>query len=147
LETAVETRIEALLGGVAGTTVPVTLEYRREDPFAVAMVFGVSARTGRVMRWVFGRELLIAGLVASDMVGDGDVKLGRGSDEYLVIQLASPSGEATLLFPLAEVSRFVGQVLVEVPLGLEPVDENELVDELAAPVRLFDSVNGPDEPA
>jgi hypothetical protein len=147
LETAVETRIEALLGGAVGTTVPVTLEYRREDPFAVAMVFTVSAGTGRVRRWVVDRELLMAGLVTSDWVGDGDVKLGRASDAYLVIRLTSPDGEATLLFPLAEVSKFVGQVLVEVPLGLEPVDEDDVVDALAAPAKLFDSASGPDEPA
>lgn len=108
-----------------------TLDYYSSEPLAIYITFDCGVRD---TRWRVGRDLLIAGMTSIDYVGDGDVRLRRIDadgkwplEDQVDLHLSSPGGEAFLLIPLADLSRFVGRTLVEIPLGDEQVDPNELL--------------------
>lgn len=98
--------------------VPVEFIYDTDDPWAVRLVFAPATV------WHFGLELLSDGLRWP--TGDGDVRL-RPDYNKLVLHLRAPSGEALIVLPLAEVSRFVEQA--EILAGQQP--EISLDHELA----------------
>lgn len=127
-------RLTAVLVGTGeDIDVPATLEYLTEDPFAVHLEF----KTGQPVAvvWEFSREILIAGLVMTEWFGDGDVQVcrldGDENGDRMAFRVESPNGAATLLLPLAAISSFVADVMREVPIGAEPVDENDLLNALA----------------
>ena len=99
------------------------LEYTSSDPFAVVAVF----RTGHTpIRWVFARDLLAEGLFAP--TGDGDVHvwpcLDTRGHAVVLIELASPDGEALLQASSLEVSEFLQHTFELVPRGTENTQMN-----------------------
>jgi hypothetical protein len=111
--------------------VKTTLGYHSAEPLAIYITFDCEVRG---TTWRVSRDLVIAGMTSIDYVGDGDVRLRRiAADgtwplvDQVDLHLSSPGGEAFLLIPLADLSRFVGRTLVEMPLGDEQVDTNKLL--------------------
>ena len=109
-----------------------SLDYAANDPYAIKMAFHVGA--DEPVEWIFGRELLAAGLEAP--VGEGDVQVWpddtEGSD-ILNIALSSPFGEAHFEAPLSDTAEFLKSTYGIVPAGTESdfVDfEGELDDML-----------------
>lgn len=118
---------EILGGGLAETRV----DYFSADPLVLHVEF--SAHYGGMpIRWQFGRELILTGMCSDTWVGLGDVQVRRGEqrevlgDEVVEIALSTPSGNAVLLLPLVDLSRFVGRTLVEMPLGDELIPTDDL---------------------
>lgn len=114
--------------------VKTTLDYYSSDPLAIYITFDCGNHD---TTWGIARDLVIAGLTSSDYVGEGDVMLRRieadGTwlmEDQIDLHLSCPSGEAFLLIPLIDVSRFVGRTLVEMPIG----DEQVAMDEQLASV-------------
>jgi hypothetical protein len=95
-----------------------SLDYCADDPYAIKMSFHVGA--DEPVEWIFGRELLAAGLECP--VGEGDVQVwpddGDGVD-VLNIALSSPFGEARFEAPLSELSEFLRSSYGIVPAGAE----------------------------
>ena len=125
--------LQVALCGLDGeaTEMPASLRFDPQDPYAVAVTFDVEPTP---VRWLFARDLLVLGLQAP--AGSGDVHLfpcpdGAG-DHLLVIELASPGGEATLQVRAEDVRHFVAQMLASVPVGAETslVDIDDLIDSI-----------------
>lgn len=100
--------------GSADLVVDALLEYNSVDPYAVRMVFSVEDSSS--VEWVFGRDLLVAGLVGPS--GHGDVKVFPTRDG-IVIELSSPAGAAQLRADREVMVRFVQDMVGAVPLGGE----------------------------
>lgn len=112
-----EIDLRLVLGGDRSERVPVRLGYTAADPWAVTADF-VTA-DGDVT-WVFGRELLEAGLAGA--AGDGDVTVWPvtgPTGDVLYLSLASPHGSALLEADLDEVRGFLRATHVLVPPGTE----------------------------
>ncbi len=94
------------------------LSYDPADPLAVSATFSTVA--GQV-RWTFGRDLLIEGLV--EPVGDGDVHvwpcLDNDGNSVVIIELCSPDGEALVQGDVAEITAFVDSMLQAAAPGAE----------------------------
>ena len=94
------------------------LSYDPADPLAVSATFLTVA--GRV-RWTFGRDLLIEGLV--EPVGDGDVHVwpcvDNDGNSVVIIELCSPDGEALVQGRTADVAGFVERMTRSVAHGAE----------------------------
>jgi hypothetical protein len=107
-----------------------SLDYCADDPYAIKMAFHVGA--DEPVEWIFGRELLAAGLEAP--VGEGDVQAwpnDTGGD-VLNIALSSPFGEAHFEAPLSEVAEFLQSTYGVVPTGAESdfIDVDSELDDL-----------------
>ena len=85
--------------------VRVELRYDTRDPYAVVAAF----RTGKAgwVEWVFARDLLADGLIAT--AGDGDVRIRPSVDdpEVVVVELNSPSGHAVFEASAQEFADFL----------------------------------------
>ncbi len=103
--------------GVAGK-----LEYRRDEPYAIAATFRVGSDAE--VRWLFARDLLIEGLVGAAGEGDVRVMLDGIDPETVVIELRSPDGAALLTIPTADLARFLDATYAVVAVG----DERLAVD-------------------
>ena len=118
-----------------------SLDYCADDPYAIKMAFHVGA--DEPVEWIFGRELLAAGLEAP--VGEGDVQvwpddspdggfaeLGFAEHGVLNIALSSPFGEAHFEAPLGEVAKFLRSTYDIVPTGAESdfIDVDSELDDL-----------------
>ena len=94
------------------------LSYDPADPLAVSATFSTVA--GRV-RWTFGRDLLIEGLV--EPVGDGDVHVwpcvDNDGNSVVIIELCSPDGEALVQARTSEITAFVERMTRSVAAGAE----------------------------
>jgi hypothetical protein len=94
------------------------LSYDPADPLAVSAIFSTVA--GRV-RWTFGRDLLIEGLV--EPVGDGDVHVwpcvDNDGNSVVIIELGSPDGEALVQGRTADITAFVERMTRSVAPGAE----------------------------
>ena len=94
------------------------LSYDPADPLAVSATFATVA--GRV-RWTFGRDLLIEGLV--EPVGDGDVHVwpcvDNDGNSVVIIELCSPDGEALVQGRTADITAFVERMTRSVAPGAE----------------------------
>lgn len=118
----------------SGATAPLETElaYEPADPFAVSMTFLTVA--GQV-RWTFGRDLLIGGLL--EPTGDGDVHVwpcvDNDGNSVIIIELCSPDGEALVQGRTAEVTAFVERMTTSVAAGAE----STLVDVDAAIAALL----------
>ena len=102
-----------------GDAVPVdaVLGYDSADPFAVSVTFRVSAE--EQVRWVFARELLMAGL--DNPTGQGDVMVWPDAidSDVIILSLTTPQGHALFEAPRWIVRDFVEQSLATVPAGTE----------------------------
>jgi hypothetical protein len=85
--------------------VRVELRYDTRDPYAVVAAF----RTGKAgwVEWVFARDLLADGLIAT--AGEGDVRIRPSIDdpEVVVVELSSPSGHAVFEASAQEFADFL----------------------------------------
>jgi Streptomyces sporulation and cell division protein, SsgA len=94
------------------------LSYDPADPLAVSATFSTVA--GQV-RWTFGRDLLIEGLV--EPVGDGDVHVwpcvDNDGNSVVIIELCSPDGEALVQGRTADITAFVERMTRSVAAGAE----------------------------
>ena len=113
-----------------------SLDYCADDPYAIKMSFHVGA--DEPVEWIFGRELLAAGLEAP--VGEGDVQAWPDDSAdasaselgILNIALSSPFGEAHFEAPLSEVAEFLQSTYSIVPTGAESdfIDIDSELDDL-----------------
>jgi hypothetical protein len=109
--------LRLVLGGERTITVPATLSYDVDEPYAVTALFRTS--DGDVA-WVFGRDLLEDGMSAP--VGEGDVAVWPSTTRgirVICLSLASPSGSALLEADHAAVQSFLDDSYRAVPLGSE----------------------------
>ncbi|HSK26677.1 MAG TPA: SsgA family sporulation/cell division regulator [Jiangellales bacterium] len=108
------------------------LRYRASDPLAVEALF--DAGSAEPVRWVFSRDLLVAGL--DQRAGEGDVVVWPGLDPsgraVTHLSLSSPDGAALLEAPVEAVRSFLGDTFRVVPLGAEGahLDLDAELDEL-----------------
>lgn len=112
-----EIDLRLVLGGDRSETVPVRLGYHAADPWAVTADFLTA--DGEVT-WVFGRELLEAGLAGA--AGEGDVTVWPAAvpgGRALYLSLASPHGSALLEADVDEVRDFLRSTYALVPAGTE----------------------------
>ncbi|KAA0930435.1 MULTISPECIES: SsgA family sporulation/cell division regulator [Streptomyces] len=140
-DTVVERELELRLVLSPERSVPVAalLSYRAVDPYAVHVTFHTG--TDHPVHWTFARELLVEGVFRP--CGYGDVRVwptktdGRG---VVLMALSSPSGDALLEAPAAQVSAWLERTLVAVPPGTEAdrlgVDDG--LAELLAPLPADD---------
>jgi hypothetical protein len=104
----------------SGAVAPLQTElcYDPADPLAVSATFSTVA--GRV-RWTFGRDLLIEGLL--EPVGDGDVHVwpcvDNDGNSVVIIELCSPDGEALVQGRTADITAFVERMTRSVAPGAE----------------------------
>ena len=108
-----------------------SLDYCADDPYAIKMAFHVGA--DEPVDWIFGRELLAAGLEAP--VGEGDVQVwpeDNVNGDILNIALSSPFGEAHFEAPLGEIAEFLQSTYGIVPTGAESdfIDVDSELDDL-----------------
>lgn len=110
-------------------SVPVVLRYATADPWAVHATFLVGR--GQEIAWLFGRELLAAGLTRR--VGAGDVRIGPAPDDgagfpahpdWVHLQLRSPDGSACLAARPEDLAEFLRSTYDVCPRG----GENDHVD-------------------
>ncbi len=94
------------------------LSYDPADPLAVSATFSTVAVQ---VRWTFGRDLLIEGLV--EPVGDGDVHVwpcvDNGGNSVVIIELCSPDGEALVQGRTADIAGVVERMTRSVAPGAE----------------------------
>lgn len=108
-----------------GIQMYVRWDYTSFDPFAIHLQFHMGGKA--LANWALSRDLLLAGMCSPTWVGEGDVQVCRPDDANLVIRLSSPTGTATHTFLLDQVSRFLGQTLMETPVGDEQMDTTGLL--------------------
>jgi hypothetical protein len=110
--------------------VRVELRYDTRDPYAVVAAF----RTGKAgwVEWVFARDLLADGLIAT--AGEGDVRIRPSADdpEVVVVELSSPSGHAVFEASAQEFADFLDRTYDVVVPGNEHlwVDVDEALTQM-----------------
>jgi hypothetical protein len=107
--------------GGYGFNVPVRLMYQTRDPFAMSLVFvGVNEENDgdEFVEWTFARDLLASGVVSSQLIGVGDIKVRR-DDDLLVIEMHNGEEGVTLTTPRRPVMRFLHEIYRAVPEGYE----------------------------
>ena len=94
-----------------------SLDYCADDPYAIKMAFHVG--TDEPVEWIFGRELLAAGLEGK--AGDGDVRVWPQDvdEDVLNLTLSSPFGEARFEAPLRATAEFLRSTYGVIPAGTE----------------------------
>lgn len=90
------------------------MRYSTEDPFATQMLLSVDQSPA--ISWVFGRELLIAGVGMPAGIGDVQV---YPTHDGVIIELRSGDASAKLLAHIPDIQDFTDQTLELVPLGSE----------------------------
>ncbi|MFF8837184.1 SsgA family sporulation/cell division regulator [Streptomyces sp. NPDC015130] len=99
-------------------TVPATLRYDREDPYAVSMAFPPPATLeGVEVSWAFARELLVQGV--DRPAGVGDVRLRPYGYDRTVVEFHAPEGVAMVHVRTSELRRFLARSEHLVPAGSE----------------------------
>lgn len=106
------------------------LDYAAHEPYSVRATFRTS--DGDV-NWVFARDLLAEGL--RKPAGDGDIAVwpSKSDDiDVLCLSLSSPSGQALMEAPRAEVEDFLTRTYTVVPAGSESslLDMDLLIERL-----------------
>lgn len=120
LSTVIEHAVQARLVASAPQveSVPATLRYDREDPFAVRMAFPPPATLeGTEVSWAFSRELLAAGVDAP--AGVGDVRIRPFGYDRTVLEFHAPEGIAMVHIRTSELRRFLKHAQGMVPSGRE----------------------------
>ncbi|CAM5293333.1 SsgA family sporulation/cell division regulator [Streptomyces narbonensis] len=99
-------------------TVPATLRYDRQDPYAVSMAFPPPATLeGVEVSWAFARELLVQGV--DRPAGVGDVRLRPYGYDRTVVEFHAPEGVAMVHVRTSELRRFLARSEHLVPAGSE----------------------------
>jgi hypothetical protein len=110
--------------------IPAVLGYYRDNPYDVVITF--SPGTADEATWVFGRELLAAGIEGP--AGEGDVRISMPSgDAVLSIELRSTEGQARLEADVLEVTAFLDSTYRLVPAGTERLDFDADLERLLRP--------------
>jgi len=120
LSTVIEQAVQARLVAAAPRmeSVPATLQYDREDPFAVRVAFPPAATLeGTDVSWAFSRELLTAGIDAP--AGVGDVRVRPYGYDRTVLEFHAPEGIAMVHIRTGELRRFLERAQDLVPAGRE----------------------------
>ncbi|MFI1864126.1 spore wall synthesis regulator SsgD [Streptomyces jumonjinensis] len=120
MSTLIEQPVQARLVAPAPRmeTVPATLRYDREDPFAVRIDFPAPATLeGADVSWAFGRELLAAGVDAP--AGVGDVRVRPYGYGRTVMEFHAQEGVAVVHVRTSEIRRFLERAQDVVPEGRE----------------------------
>lgn len=132
LPTIVTTEMDLKLVLTAERSVSVLalMDYSAHEPYSVRATFRTS--DGDV-NWVFAREILSEGL--RKPAGDGDIAVwpSRSHDtDVMCISLSSPSGQALMEAPRAEIEDFLMRTYTVVPAGSESamLDIDLLIDRL-----------------
>ncbi|MFI1730284.1 SsgA family sporulation/cell division regulator [Streptomyces acidicola] len=120
--TVVERELELRLVLSPECSIPVraVLGYRSDDPYAVHVAFHIDS--DQPVHWTFARELLVEGVFRP--CGHGDVRVWPAKAQgrsVVLMALSSPSGEALLEAPAAQVSAWLERTLQAVPPGSEAV--------------------------
>lgn len=121
-----------VIGAEYGVPVPAHFSYSASEPFSVTAAFHAA---GNEVRWVFARDLLAEG--AQNPAGQGDVTCWPatiGGDRVVCIALRSPSGQALLEAPAADIAAFLNRSYEVVPHGTEGslLDIDGLIADLLA---------------
>lgn len=99
------------------------------EPCKVAVL--IITRDGETIPWVFGRQLLIEGVVVP--AGAGDVRMWTdGARLKLVFINQQSRASAQFSAPLASVSAFLTKTLEATPLNAEQVDVDSALVKLLA---------------
>lgn len=113
-------------------SLPATLTYSLDDPFAVSVTF----RTGDGdITWTFARDLLERGMTESAGEGDINVRPGHPSrGPVVMLTLSSPSGAAQIEAPRHEIADFVAETYRVCPADSEwmYLDLDRTIDDLLA---------------
>lgn len=112
-----EITLNLVVGAEYGVPVPARFSYSAHDPLSVTAEFHAA---GSRVQWVFARDLLHAGTVHP--TGDGDVTCWPATisgERVVCIALRSPSGQALLEAPAADIHEFLGRSYDVVPAGAE----------------------------
>ncbi|MFC8373421.1 MULTISPECIES: spore wall synthesis regulator SsgD [unclassified Streptomyces] len=120
MSTVIEQTVEARLVAAAPRmpSIPATLHYDRDDPFAVRMTFPAPATLeGVEVCWTFARDLLAAGMEEPE--GDGDVRVRPYGYDRTVLEFHAPEGTAVVHVRSGELRRFLEATGELVPTGLE----------------------------
>jgi len=120
LSTVIEQAVEARLVAAAPRmlTIPASLHYDRQDPFAVRMSFPAPATLeGVEVSWTFARDLLVQGVESA--VGDGDVRVRPYGFDRTVVEFHAPEGTAIVHVRTGELRRFLHRTTALVPAGQE----------------------------
>jgi hypothetical protein len=120
LSTVIEQTVEARLVAAAPRmpSIPATLHYDRDDPFAVRMTFPAPATLeGVEVCWTFARDLLAAGMQEPE--GNGDVRVRPYGYDRTVLEFHAPEGTAVVHVRSGELRRFLEATGELVPTGLE----------------------------
>ena len=116
IEQAVQARVVASVPRME--TVPATLRYDLQDPFAVRMAFPPPATLeGTEVTWEFSRELLATGV--NEPVGLGDVRVRPFGYGRTVLEFHAPEGTAMVHLRTSELRRFLERAQDLVPAGRE----------------------------
>ncbi|WEH38583.1 SsgA family sporulation/cell division regulator [Streptomyces sp. NBC_01218] len=116
IEQSVQARMVASVPRMA--TLPATLRYDRENPFAVRMAFPARATLeGSDVSWEFSRDLLARGVDAP--AGVGDVRVRPFGRERTALEFHAAEGIAMVHVRTSELRRFLKRVEESVPLGDE----------------------------
>ncbi len=122
--------LNLVIGTEYGMPVPARFSYSAQEPLSVTAEF---KGDGVAVQWVFARDLLKGG--TNHPVGDGDVTCWPATisgDRVICITLRSPSGQALLEAPAAEIDEFLQRAYEVVPAGAESdfLDLDGLIAEL-----------------
>ncbi|MEU9996917.1 SsgA family sporulation/cell division regulator [Streptomyces sp. NPDC050848] len=120
MSTVIEQAVQARLVASAPRmeTVPATLRYDREDPYAVSMAFPPPATLeGVEVSWAFSRELLAQGV--DGPAGLGDVRVRPYGYDRTVVEFHAPEGVAVVHVLTSELRHFLRRSQHLVPTGRE----------------------------
>ncbi|HKS45894.1 MAG TPA: SsgA family sporulation/cell division regulator [Amycolatopsis sp.] len=102
--------------------------YEESDPYAITLAF--RGDRGQWVKWSFGRDLVINGLIEPAGLGDVRVHPDLAESDLLMIELESPHGYAVVEMAREDAERFVTATLEAVPLGAEKVDVDAFIAEI-----------------
>ena len=115
---AAELALRLVVPGHSGVPLTATLNYLRDDPYAIRIAFHVGANDP--VEWIFSRDLLAVGLDRA--AGDGDVRVWPSTGarrDVLNITLSSPFGQAHFEAPIKALTRYLLRTYELVPAGRE----------------------------
>ncbi|MEW1908724.1 SsgA family sporulation/cell division regulator [Kitasatospora sp. NPDC085895] len=125
----IERHTTARICGTRPRRVRVVLQYRTDDPYAVALCFPGPARLTETLvvedggavedgpRWTVGRDLLAEGRYGC--AGAGDLRVRPDEDGGVLLEWRCPGGGADVRLGTAELGAFLDRTYRAVPAGCE----------------------------
>jgi hypothetical protein len=118
----VNAELELRLVVPGGPSLPVLagLRYSTDDPWAVTVAFQTGGEGDGIVEWMFARQLLTDGVATA--AGEGDVRVWpstHGTDRFVNLAMASPSGSALFEIDRDDLVEFLQQTYLAVPTGSE----------------------------